>query len=99
MKIDRHVKPTKLECVLNLAALPSADVCCQEPPDKAVWHLGLCGTYLIAAELEVPLGQCHMLCLQPTLSPAVGSSSPANELLFGFGPQFCHTLQTRSDVG
>lgn len=37
--------------------------------------------------------------LQLILSPALGRSSPANELLLGCGPQFCHTLQTYSDVG
>ncbi|GAB0196389.1 glutamate receptor ionotropic, NMDA 2A [Grus japonensis] len=96
MKIDGYVKPTKLNCVLNLADLPSPDICCQTPTNKPMVCLRMYGTSLIPSD---PFGQCHMLCLQLILSPAIGRNSPANDVFLGFGPRFCHRLKTYSDVG
>lgn len=45
-KIDRRVKPTKLEYFLNLADLFSPDISCANPTNKPMGHLEVFDTYL-----------------------------------------------------
>lgn len=52
MKIDRHVKPIKLECFLNLSDLFPPDISCQNPTNKPMGHFGVYGTYLILTVLQ-----------------------------------------------
>lgn len=87
MKIDRHVKPTKLECFLNLVICLHLTSAVKTLPIntcvtlKDVWYLPD-----PSCAVEIPFRQCHMLCLRLILSPA-------NELLLGFGPHSATDLK------
>jgi len=78
-------EPSRYALIRHLLSKPYRQT---EVPLRDVWYLP--GPHRAA---EIPSGHCHTLCLLPALSP-----SAASELLPGFGLQFCHRLQTYSDV-